>query len=84
MTAWQRFLPTGPIALLPVQMRSKVFTKIPLFNLSIFQFQLNKQLSSLVWTVDKPTAKILMELPLEEFTNRINQALVNGIESMIC
>lgn len=33
-------------------------------------------MSSLVWTVDKATAKILMELPLEEFANRINQALV--------
>lgn len=53
VTAWQRFLPTGPIALLP----------------------LNKQTSSLVWTVDKATAKILLELPLDEFTDRVNQAL---------
>jgi 2-polyprenylphenol 6-hydroxylase len=51
-TAWQRFLRTGPLALLP------------LFDGS----------SSIVWSVDEPSGKALLECATEEFNRRLEIA----------
>jgi len=52
-TAWQRFLPTGPIAVLP----------------------LSPTRSSLVWSLDTPLAKELIQLDEDGFVDRLNKGL---------
>lgn len=75
VTAWQRFLPTGPIALLPV-----IFSFTINFHdkhTLIFKlFKLNNEYSSLVWSIEKQLAKDLMKLSDEEFVNQLNHAFV--------
>lgn len=45
--------------------------------ISFIFLQLNNEFSSLVWSTDKITAKSLLDLPPDVFTDRINQALVS-------
>ena len=72
--AWQRFLPTGPIALLPVSFAgsSPFCSDVGTLN------QLSNQMSSLVWSTPQPHAKELVHMSAQDFVDAVNSALVRG------
>lgn len=86
--AWQRFLPTGPIAMLPVmhlyiyllQKRFYSCTESAytfFFLPPLFSLQLSDTKSSLVWSTTPQLAEELLELDEESFVDAINSAFVS-------
>ncbi len=59
-TAWQRFLPSGPLAFLPLQ--------------AVTQEGVDCHYSSIVWSVDSEQAPALMTLPDDDFKVRLAEA----------
>lgn len=88
--AWQRFLPTGPIAMLPVMhLLYIVFCRSSFFLAQnppvgclfcftpLFSLQLSDTKSSLVWSTTPQLAEELLELDEESFVDAINSAFVS-------
>nr|XP_046268622.1 ubiquinone biosynthesis monooxygenase COQ6, mitochondrial isoform X1 [Scatophagus argus] len=84
--AWQRFLPTGPIAMLPViYLHYLQYIFFILLNLSLSYkylilasmlcvLQLSDTESSLVWSTSHRLAEELLELDEESFVDAVNSA----------
>lgn len=85
--AWQRFLPTGPIAMLPVISgfffcccSIFILSQEHLMKLQLLRFvpmQLSDTHSSLVWSTSHSLAEELLELDEERFVDAINSAFVS-------
>lgn len=82
--AWQRFLPTGPIAMLPVIYLVLVAKYPSVTNVfdeasvsALCALQLSDTESSLVWSTSHQLAEDLLELDEERFVDAINSAFVS-------
>ncbi|XP_055291754.1 ubiquinone biosynthesis monooxygenase COQ6, mitochondrial isoform X2 [Moschus berezovskii] len=72
--AWQRFLPSGPIALLPLSA-----TEVSALGIDVLSTQLSDTLSSLVWSTSHEHAAELVSMEEEEFVDAINSAFWSDV-----
>lgn len=70
-TAWQRFLKTGPLAFLPLQLSGEKAAE-------------SDHTSSIVWSCETQMAAKLLKLPLEEFNNAISAAFDYSLGAVTC
>ena len=79
-TAWQRFLPTGPVAILPVcHPHPHCPAHLCRTHAPPPPKQLSENLSSLVWSTSPDHAKRLVAMGNTEFVDTLNSALVSEL-----